>query len=113
MVPLGLVAMFSLATSAAGLLLPDLVLRDEAEKRRRAFRHTPSSYLAPVNVLLAGGAGIETAPHAPAEAGDGWLSQTTWLELRRARLTQHSRWDTFDTLAEHVAPNDLPALKAT
>src|SRR3546814_14933571 len=90
MVPLGLVAMFSLATIAAGFLLPDLVLRDEAEKRRRAFRHTLSSYLDLVNVLLAGGAGIETALPAAADTGAGWGYQTIRAELRPARLTGQS-----------------------
>ena len=32
-VPLGVIATFSLATAAAGFVLPDLLLRDEAEKR--------------------------------------------------------------------------------
>src|SRR3546814_6477675 len=41
MVPLGLVAMFSLATSAAGFLLPDLVLRD-----RKSTRLNSSHYFA-------------------------------------------------------------------
>jgi tight adherence protein C len=48
----------SLVTAAAGFVLPGFVLRDEAARRRRAFRHTLSSYLDLVNVLLAGGAGI-------------------------------------------------------
>lgn len=112
-VPVGAIAMFSLAMAAAGFVLPDLLLRDEAEKRRRAFRHALSSYLDLVNVLLAGGAGIETALHAAADAGDGWGYQTIRAELRRARLTGQSPWDTFGQLAERLGINELAELAAS
>ena len=52
--------------------------------------------------LLAGGAGIETALYAAADAGDGWGYQTIRSELRRARLTGRSPWDTFAALAERL-----------
>src|SRR3546814_5467756 len=105
--------MFSQSASVAGLHLPVLVLRDEAEKRRGAFRHTRSSYLDLVNVLLAGGAGIETALHAAADAGDGWGYQTIRSELRRARLTGRSPWDTFADLADRLGINELAELAAS
>jgi len=111
--PLGLIAIFSLVTAVAGFLLPDMLLRDEADKRRRAFRHTLSSYLDLVNVLLAGGAGIETALHAAADAGDGWGYQTIRAELRRARLTGQSPWDTFAQLDARLGINELAELAAS
>lgn len=111
--PIGLIAILSIATMVVGFVMPDYLLRDEAEKRRRAFRHALSSYLDLVNVLLAGGAGIETALYAAADAGDGWGYQTIRSELRRARLTGRSPWDTFATLADRLGINELAELAAS
>lgn len=110
--PLGLVAVLSIGTAVVGFLMPDFLLRDGAEKRRRAFRHALSSYLDLVNVLLAGGAGIETALYAAADAGDGWGYQTIRNALRRARLTGQSPWDTFGVLAADLGINELAELAA-
>ncbi len=112
-VPVGVIAMLSLATAAAGFLMPDLLLRDEAGKRQGAFRHALSSYLDLVNVLLAGGAGIETALHAAADAGDGRGYQTIRAELRRARLTGQSPWDAFAQLGARLGINEMAELAAS
>ena len=111
--PIGLISILSLATAAAGFVMPDYLLRDEADRRRRAFRHALSSYLDLVNVLLAGGAGTETALYAAADAGDGWGYQTIRAELRRARLTGRSPWDTFADLAERLGISELAELAAS
>lgn len=111
--PVGFIAILSLGTAAAGFILPDLLLADAAEQRRRAFRHTLSSYLDLTNVLLAGGAGIETALYAAADAGEGWGYSTIRTALREARLTGQSPWDTFATLAERLGVNELAELAAS
>ncbi len=111
--PPGLVAVLSLGCAVGGFFLPDLLLQDEAEKRRRAFRHALSSYLDLVNVLLAGGAGIETSLYAAADAGDGWGYQTIRSALRRARLTGQSPWETFSRLADDLGVRELAELAAS
>ncbi|NBP42399.1 MAG: hypothetical protein EBU68_06405, partial [Actinobacteria bacterium] len=63
-----------------GFFLPDSQMRAKAKSRRQDFLHAFSSYLDLVNVLLAGGAGTETALIAAAEAGDGW----SFTEIRGA-----------------------------
>ena len=107
--PPALVALLSLGTAVGGFLLPDHLLYDEAERRRRAFRHALSSYLDLVVVLLAGGAGIETALHAAADAGDGWGYRTIRRALQRARLTRMSPWAAFADLAEQLDVSELAA----
>lgn len=111
--PPALVALLSLGTAVGGFLLPDHLLHDEAERRRRAFRHALSSYLDLVVVLLAGGAGIETALHAAADAGDGWGYRTIRRALQRARLTRVSPWAAFADLAEQLDVSELAELAAS
>lgn len=111
--PSALVALLSLGTAVGGFLLPDHLLHDLAERRRRAFRHALSSYLDLVVVLLAGGAGIETALHAAADAGDGWGYRTIRRALQRARLTRVSPWAAFADLAEQLDVSELAELAAS
>ena len=76
-----------LATAVAGFFYPDLPLAERVEDRQRAFRHAFSAYLDLVTILLAGGAGIESALEGAAESGDGWAFAKIRSALRRARLT--------------------------
>lgn len=102
-----------LAFAAAGFVLPDLALTEEAARRRRAFRHALSAYLDLVNVILAGGGGIETALHAAAEAGDGWSFSLIRRSLDRARLTGRSPWEVFADLGRELDISELAELSAS
>lgn len=110
--PAPLVILLSIGLAAGGFVLPDRLLRDQAEARRRGFRHALSSYLDLVNILLAGGAGIETALHAAADIGDGWGYHLIRSELRRARLTGRPPWDTLASLGERIGVSELSELAA-
>ena len=106
-------AVLTAGVAIGGFLLPDALLRDEAERRRRAFRHALSSYLDLVNVILAAGGGIETSLHAAAEAGDGWAFAAIRQALDRSRLTNRTPWDTFAQLGEELGVDELRELAAS
>ena len=80
------------SAAAVGFFLPDSQMRSKAKTRRQDFLHAFSSYLDLVNVLLAGGAGTETALIAAAEAGDGWSFAEIRSALTRARSSRRSPW---------------------
>ena len=100
------------AAAVAGWILPDHALKEQADRRRKAFRHALSSYLDLVNVIIAGGGGIETALYSAAEAGDGWAFAAIRRSLDRARLTQRSPWDTFAELSDDLGIPELAELAA-
>lgn len=102
----------SVAAAVAGWILPDHALAEQAERRRKAFRHALSSYLDLVNVIIAGGGGIQTALYSAAEAGDGWAFAAIRRSLDRARLTQRSPWDTFGDLSDDLGVPELAELAA-
>ena len=113
LLPLAGILGFAIAGAVAGWLLPDIALREDAAKRRKAFRHALSSYLDLVNVIIAGGGGIQTALYTAAEAGDGWAFAAIRRALDRARLTNRSPWATFAELAEELDVPELAELAAS
>lgn len=102
----------SAGAAIGGWILPDLTLKDQAARRRKAFRHALSSYLDLVNVIIAGGGGIQTALYTAADAGDGWAFAAIRRALDRARLTQRSPWETFADLSSELDVPELAELAA-
>lgn len=90
-----------------GFVVPTSVLRKTARSRRRSFVHAFSAYLDLVNVLLAGGAGIETALVAAADAGDGWTFGNLRSCLMRARLSRRSPWHELRALGARWGINEV------
>ena len=101
------------AAAVVGFFYPDLPLAEKVEERRRAFGHAFSAYLDLVTILLAGGAGIESALEGAAESGDGWAFAEIRGALRRARLTRRTPWDAFDQLGHELGVNELIELAAS
>ncbi len=79
---------------------PSRRLRKSAELRRLDMESALAGYLDLVNVLLAGGAGMETALLAAAEAGDGWCFELFRVALTRARQSRLSFWNQFRELGD-------------
>ncbi|MHB1128757.1 MAG: type II secretion system F family protein [Ilumatobacteraceae bacterium] len=99
-VPLAGTFIVTAVAAVAGFILPDQLLRASATKRRRNFLHAFSSYLDLTNVLLAGGAGTETALIAAADAGDGWAFDEVRSALIRARSARRSPWIELASLGQ-------------
>jgi Flp pilus assembly protein TadB len=98
---------------AVGFLLPDRQLRTAARNRRTDAVAALSAYLDLVNVLLAGGAGLETALHAAADSGDGWAFEQLRAMLTRARSTRQSVWVCCADLGRRVGIQELIELSAS
>jgi tight adherence protein C len=67
-----------------------------AQKRRSDMNLAVAVFLDLVNVLLAGGTGIETAVLTAASAGDGWSFDYIRMTLARAQSSRESYWDALD-----------------
>lgn len=106
-----------LVASAAGAIVgfqfPVWQLRDRARVMRRDFRASLSAYLDLVSILLAGGAGIETALVAAARVGDGPSFDSVARCLDVARVSRRSPWDVLAEHGEHIGVDELPQLAST
>ena len=103
----------SVCLAAAGFVYPDLPLADQVAARRREFRHSLSSFLDLVTIIMAGGGGIETALTGAADAGEGWPFEQLRDALRRARLTRRTPWETLAELGEDLGIAELAELAAS
>jgi Flp pilus assembly protein TadB len=68
-------------------------LQTMATKMQRDMDLSVAVFLDLINVLLAGGAGIETAMLAAASAGDGWGFEQIRMAMARAQSSRRSYWD--------------------
>ncbi len=84
------------ATLGAPILLWTLrinQLQTMVTKMQRDMDLSVAVFLDLINVLLAGGAGIETAMLAAAGAGDGWGFEQIRMAMARAQSSRRSYWD--------------------
>jgi tight adherence protein C len=100
----------AVALAAMGYVVPQVEVRQLATQRRATFVHALSSYLDVTAVLLAGGAGTETALHAAAGLGTGWPQQRLRSTLDRCRLTGQTPWEAFAELGDLLDVTELSQL---
>jgi hypothetical protein len=100
----------ALLLAAVGFALPDLTVKADADRQRRAFRHALSAYLSLIQVLLAGGAGVETALTDAAAVGNGWPFVAIRRALRTARETRVSPWVALGRLGADLQISELTEL---
>jgi tight adherence protein C len=106
-------AIASLVFALGGFLLPDISVRQEAERRRSTFRHALSAYLNLIRVLLAGGAGVDGALSDAVGIGKGWAFQQLRRALVTAKLTRTTPWATLRQLGTELDVHQLSELAAS
>lgn len=75
-------------------------LQEMATRLQRDMDLSVAVFLDLINVLLAGGAGIETAMLAAAGAGDGWGFEQLRMAMARAQSSRRSYWDSLRETGE-------------
>jgi tight adherence protein C len=108
--PAALVVTATALLAVVGFVTPDIELRGVASHRRAEFVHGLSSFLDVTAVLLAGGAGTESALHAAAGLGDGWPQQQLRAALDRCRLTGQTPWQVMGELGDRLGIDELTQL---
>jgi tight adherence protein C len=96
-----------------GWFAPDLILRSEAQKRRRGFRHAVGAFLDLVAISLAGGTGIEGALYGAVTLGQGWGFTRLDEALDHARLAGETPWVALARVGEELGVSELRELAAS
>ena len=104
--PIFLLAVLIMSTCLS-VYVPQKRLRSLAHRRREEFSLAFSAFLGLVNVMLAGGAGIETALLAASRAGDDWVFIELEQLLLTARSTRQSPWVLLNDLGARYAITDV------
>lgn len=99
--------------SVAGWLYAAVDLRTDADRARRDVRHAVASYLELVTILMAGGAGPESAMFSAAEVGRGPAFRHLRSALAAAQVRQEPPWALLGQLGQRLAVPDLVELGAS
>ncbi len=105
--PLLVIALLCLGAPCIAWVAPIRQVATAAKIRRSDMDLAVAVYLDLVNVLLAGGAGVETAMLAAAGAGDGWSFEQIRLALARAQSSRRSYWDLLRELGQRTQVDSL------
>jgi len=106
-VPLLGVVVMSVAPPAVAWWSVVRSVRTRAQRLRADMDLAVAAFLDLVNVLLAGGAGVETAMIAAAGAGGGRSFERIRLALARARSSRTSYWDSLAELGGELGVDAL------
>lgn len=109
-VPLSLA--ISTTAAVAGWFYAVVDLRSDAERARREFVTSLASYLELVAILMAGGAGVETALHEAATIGRGRGYRQLRTALSAAQARRQGPWQEFGTLGRRLGVQPLEDLEA-
>jgi Flp pilus assembly protein TadB len=110
--PLTLAAIVLPAGAAGGWGYAVVDLRRDAERARREVRHAVAAYLELVTILMAGGAGPESAMHLAAGIGRGPAFRHLRSALAAAQVRQEPPWSFLGALGRRLAVEELVELGA-
>ena len=97
----------------AGWSYARIDLRSDADHARRDFRHALASYLELVTILMAGGAGAETAMFDAAAAGRGKAFRHLRAALTAAQARREPPWRALGQLGDRLGIGELVELEAS
>jgi tight adherence protein C len=95
-----LVVLLIVGSPLAAWILTITQLRKMAARLQRDMDLSVAVFLDLINVLLAGGAGVETAMIAAAGAGDGWGFEQLRTAIARAQSSRRSYWESLRETGE-------------
>lgn len=87
-------------------------LRSDAVRARREFVSSLASYLELVSILMAGGAGVETALYEGASIGRGRGYRQIRSALSAAQARRQGPWEEFGELGRRIGVEELQNLEA-
>jgi Flp pilus assembly protein TadB len=99
--------------AAAGWCYARVDLAADAQRARRDFRHALAGYLELVTILMAGGAGVETAMFDAAEVGRGPAFRHLRAALTAAQARREPPWRALGHLGNRVGVGELEELEAS
>jgi tight adherence protein C len=106
-------ALVAVVGAAAGWFYALVDLRSDAAKARREFVSSLASYLDLVSILMAGGAGVETALAEAAAIGRGRGYRQLRAALSAAHARQRGPWQEFGELGRRVGVQELENIEAS
>ena len=111
-IPVVIPVWLGLAVGGVFFFLPDLEVKQQADARRRDFRHAIGAFLDLVSMNLSGGRGVPEALMAASEIGSGWALWRLRDALANARITGQAPWQGLGALGEEVRVDELRDLAA-
>lgn len=105
--PIGMLAAIFIGAPLGVWILSVKEIETNASQRRGDMDLAIAVFLDLVNVLLAGGAGVETAILAAASSGDGWGFSQIRLSIARSQSARQSYWDGLRELGRSLSVDSL------
>ena len=111
--PPGVLLLGIVAGAVVGWFYALVDLTSDAKKARREFRHALASYLELVTILMAGGAGTETALYDAASIGRGSAFRQMRTALSAAQARREPPWLSLGVLGRRLGVTELEELEAS